>query len=425
MGEHKLVDVQTVKSASTATYTIWIYSAPDTWPKRQIEERRFYNYPERSDTHIHSVNCWKGGSFRAGTLKLRDARFTTQSFSYGNATCVSPAVGPYDRIAYEGEHGRYDPLRPPAIPDTSKVADRAWTGAYAKLNEGDYDFGATLGELKETIRTIISVIHRLPVSKEFWKTINTATSAFYAQRRKEKLSRKMANAWLEWRYGIRPLLWEAEQILAALTEKRKAAATAGKLYVKRSSSKSNNESITSLKEVYGFNGLRYSADLSVKTEVKAYTSVYYTIDAGNMPAALALLRKYGLSPDQGLALVWELTPLSFVVDWFVDIKTWIQALCTPIGITILGDSTSVKTSITMTRRPTGWWASFRSPVWNPDAKFEGMPGNDVFSYEDMTRQVNRGRPGLFQALTFNPSVLSISKWLDLLSLAITRVTSRR
>jgi hypothetical protein len=330
---------------------------------------------------------------------------------------------PQKGMTYGGQHGVLNSWPSVVIPDyEEQVRNSAWLAAYAKLNAGMYDFGATLGELRETARTLASIVNRLPDPTKLWTTIRMATNAHALRKRRESLPKKLAGAWLEWRYGIRPLMWEAIQILEALTEKLEADNRLGFKAVRAHASRT--WSTVTTQNCGGYHGLRYYADIHVKNEVKAYATVYYSVDQSSLASALMYLRKYGLSPEQGLPLVWELTPLSFVVDWFVDIKSWLQALCRPIGIKVLGDSVSVKTSRTFVRKPLQWDCATYREQYYPRAQFRGMPGQDVYSLQKLTRRVNNGQPGLSQVLTLNPKSLTSGKWIDILAIAISRFFRR-
>jgi hypothetical protein len=80
------------------------------------------------------------------------------------------------------------------------------------------------------------------------------------------------------------------------------------------------------------------------------------------PAATAAQLGFGLS-DAAL-FAWELTPFSFVFDWFIDVGTWIEELSSLQGIKVLAGFTSTEEVLRGDMQ-----ASLESPSWTLDGVF--------------------------------------------------------
>jgi hypothetical protein len=79
-------------------------------------------------------------------------------------------------------------------------------------------------------------------------------------------------------------------------------------------------------------------------QVRAYC--HYKADMTYLPA-----RDFGLTELPLTA--WELVPFSFVVDWFVNIGDWLEALTPKLGIKILSEGYTVKRKL-LSLRTVSW-----------------------------------------------------------------------
>lgn len=131
-----------------------------------------------------------------------------------------------------------------------------------------------------------------------------------------------SNKWMEWRYAVSPMVYDLEDALKYLHSSRTQVA------VKRQEGKGKDS----------YKGKIIS---SVVTRPESYTSsctsgVYYSVN----PKVDAFKRLGLLNP---IATLWELTPLSFVVDWFVDVGSYVGSLDAMAGTTVISKYQVVKT----------------------------------------------------------------------------------
>lgn len=134
-------------------------------------------------------------------------------------------------------------------------------------------------------------------------------------------SRRWANEWLQYQYGWKPLL---SDIYNAADEMINT--NAGMSHVKaRSSSTNAAAEVLSTPGGIDVTGLSHYTAFPVKSNSK-----FRVFDSCEIKVWLAppdniqnLSRWTSLNP---LSIAWELTPYSFVVDWFVDIGSYIRNL---------------------------------------------------------------------------------------------------
>lgn len=131
------------------------------------------------------------------------------------------------------------------------------------------------------------------------------------------------NYWLELRYGWGPLVSDINGIMRSLHE-RPYVRNEGRASVTEDLSASSSPKVTSLAAV------KYTGTWS-RTGTRTYRG--FALSTG----------RFGHSPEfRPFQTAWELVPFSFVVDWFLDVGSAIQA-ATPIpGVDIRASGYSVK-----------------------------------------------------------------------------------
>lgn len=151
------------------------------------------------------------------------------------------------------------------------------------------------------------------------------------------------NRWLELRYGWTPLVFEVQGAIKALNrtqENPPRATSRGFEHAEGTNSVLHQWNGGSASGLQDFRFVREKT-----LDVRAYA--LYTADLKFQRA-----RDFGVS-ELPLAL-WELVPYSFVVDWFVNIGNWIEALTPKLGIKILAEGYTIKTSDVLKRTFESW-----------------------------------------------------------------------
>lgn len=209
-------------------------------------------------------------------------------------------------------------------PYDEDILDVVVTEAIANSREAIFDALTTAAEMGQTGRLLVNAFLDI---KRFARR-----AAEFAARRGRGLSRKQilklfSSKWLEYRYGWLPLLYSAEDLVRSLeSELQKDDIVSGKSRVV------TDLSDTEVKSQY-FPSTGTLSQTHTLTGTRTYRgAAYSTIGSPE-------LAKSGLDP---LVTGWELIPFSFVVDWFVQVGTWLKAVSPFAGAQELGSMASVK-----------------------------------------------------------------------------------
>lgn len=287
-----------------------------------------------------------------------------------------------------------------AVQPPSGLKDWALNNAYAKLADADFDTALWLAELRETIEML-----RNPF-KSFRKLherifVSTRKASFSSYK---KSIDDIASQWLEYRYGIMPIILDIQNIRKlyenGLSRRERVInrGRKGKVFEAIQTAALDKRSDRPADMVY----VEYGVQRFLTESISG--SVYYKHNSG-LWEDLGLL---GLDPTQIPSVLWELVTLSFVVDWVVGIGDWLKAISPHPGLDILGNSVSYRykeTNIISTRRAT----------YYPDGRFAWLPikSQHMTVRESVVRLVNQPKPWL---PALEPSVLNLNRSIDSLSL---------
>lgn len=81
--------------------------------------------------------------------------------------------------------------------------------------------------------------------------------------------------------------------------------------------------------------------------------------SNSIPSMMDLL---GLTPRFLPETAWELTRLSFVVDWWYDVGSWLEAYRFKPGVTILGNTVGMKVERTVSAKTTTYFTGIPGAV---------------------------------------------------------------
>lgn len=308
------------------------------------------------------------------------------------------------------------------IPDVSQnLQNQAITECKLKLQSQKMDLLASLGESKKTFQTILDLAKRLALfvkrlkrgdfigawkallsshsvkkgklvmtskqsvslfrrsqalskgSNTLWKSQKSAyrrTKTYYLDRQSVTQMKGFspADAWLQFQYGVMPLIWDMKGAIDAFEQGlRKGGAPI--------------KAVRRLERNYGM-PQHYSYDAVGKCDVGVEVKLYANIDNTYVDA----LNRLGLINLASSA--WELMPYSFVIDWLAPIGDMIKAVSTRTGIVYKGGYIGTKTvsDFTVTRKGIkgyGWPDDDLKPKGTlPSARFSNVcywrvPLNDM------------------------------------------------
>jgi hypothetical protein len=190
----------------------------------------------------------------------------------------------------------------------------------SRLRNNSFNFGQTLGEMNETVRTMADLARNYV---QLWKQLKNGRplrpdwSAHTL--RVGGFSKDLAKAYLTFQYGIKPIMNDLYNMAKVLREGLNSPNFAS-ISVDALDPDFPGPWDTYPQQEEGY--LWYSG-----TVQRGMTSgIHFRIDS---PQAFDLWR-YGITNP--LSIAWELVPLSFVVDWFTGIGNFIDGLQKPVGL---------------------------------------------------------------------------------------------
>lgn len=217
-----------------------------------------------------------------------------------------------------------------------QAKDVAYTKALGKASKADVcsgeilnDLGKTVSMLKKPFSGATTLLGKMVKykKKHLGKTAASAAKA-------------TANAWLEYRYGWRPLLMDCDTII------QKAATVRQETMRKRLVCRASEALSRTQSDSYVTNapGIPEASGVVLRTS-NCRVSAGVMVEVDPQTTSDQWLAALGLRPRDVPATAWEVIPFSFVIDWFVNVGDWIEA-ATPLpkGLRIVGEwVTSVET----------------------------------------------------------------------------------
>lgn len=207
--------------------------------------------------------------------------------------------------------------------------------SWAKVDQSELLGLASLGELPETVLWLCTMTKRVIFLLKMWRSTKLE---LWAMRQLKKMTAKeyadaLGNIWLELRYAVRPLIFEVKKALEAL---KKAIEMKGRFTARgyESTMTVGQDRLTS----YNVH-VSHEYTHNWTTLYSARAGVMYTIDED----INGMLAFWGL--DQPVEAVWELTPLSFVFDWFFSIGKVISSWSVNASLGVLGSWVTERVSI--------------------------------------------------------------------------------
>mgnify|MGYP001044433834 CR=1 FL=1 len=243
---------------------------------------------------------------------------------------------------------------PKAALESSK--EEARVRLLEKIKGEDWNLSTFMGELPQTIqyfgKTLKSVVEcylavkrgRLSDVKRIAKRIAREAGRdprWYLYQK----SGDIANKWLEWRYAISPLMYDLDDMLKYLYAKRNST------YIRRAAG--------GAKGVHGEIIKSSSSHFLHQGEWQDRCVAYYSVN----PNADAFKR---LGLINCAATLWELTPLSFVIDWFIPIGRYVGTLDAMMGVSVLSSTHSRHVRLENSRIYWGKNQSHTPSVWKRD-----------------------------------------------------------
>lgn len=267
--------------------------------------------------------------------------------------------------AYHAATGH--PLNPP-----SDLANRALIRARNNLKDTSLDLGVAFGERRETAKFVGDT---LGLMGDFLSTLWDARKGKVRKKTKKKLKRlvekitgkdsyeafkKIPSLRLQWQYAVKPLM---SDIYGAVTSLDDHSRDSWKVTVKgKAHFKAKDKAVP----VFQTDAFSQST-----CEAEIFHGCMVRIDV--QPGNDALRKASQLGLTNPVNTVWELVPLSFVLDWAYPLGEYFSSLDAMVGWELLGYSSTTfsKRRYTFTgtsNTPAGWlscsndWTSYYKTV---------------------------------------------------------------
>lgn len=269
----------------------------------------------------------------------------------------------------------------------------ASTAALSKASSEEVMILATIGEAKETKEMLIGAVKHLmrlrPLLRSYGELLRLGNKS--KRRYAFKLYKEAESVWMQIRMGWRPFYYECQSLYEAIASK--------KVYPQRQTFRGGVADLTyNASDTYG-SGHVFKRTYTEQTRIRA--------------GSLHQQRKYGFPDTFGLTkipgAIWELTKLSWAVDYFFNVGKAIAAY-TPdtlwecLGGWVTYRSTIVQTIELVSVSVSGW-------------KYPSVKGGMQVKTTNVVQRV----PGTFIGVHFSPKMNS-AKYLDILAVSRQQLT---
>jgi len=283
-------------SSSSVQYT---YSVNEDGSETTIADRNTVT-SENVLTGFTALSC---GPLVKGDFKTPNPwsySKTESTIGVANELTISGPSGKPNSITQASYQNPFagDPL------DFGAIEDRAYNELVAKFYEkirGNLDLSTAAFQAKQTAR-MFSLVDQV----EKYTTQYTKRKVF-----NNSVIKKAGGAWLEYVYGIKPLVSDIYQTAVESLDYQQQRADS----YTASAKATEEDQVERVSTFPGNTGRSYH-----RTSGKS--SVAYTVRAAfNLQSQTEIDRFTSLNP---LSIAWELTPYSFVADWFTDVGGYLR-----------------------------------------------------------------------------------------------------
>lgn len=288
---------------------------------------------------------------RKGAIILSPVTIERQTYQTSNDQLVAHGPPAWGTRTWTGPMAAM--LVPDAPEDASVLSDVASAQqsvvnkAYAQAYNGAAQLGVTIGEGNQTLHTIRkplgrarNILEQMIHRKQF--LINRGIGA----------AKAAASVWLEYRLGWKPIVYDIQNIMDA-TAKHLVGNKTTERQVARSSETIEtfvDRELALTPPYYRFHSGVGRSTKTVNYKVSAGVIYETRILSDDGIVSEKVRHNYGLQLRDVARTGWELIPLSFVVDRFVQVGTWLDAIQPNPNVSILGSWMSTKRSAHGTRQ---------------------------------------------------------------------------
>jgi len=218
----------------------------------------------------------------------------------------------------------------------SQMIGLASTAARSKIVAPSFTGLVSIGELRETLSYLRNPFKAgIKLASLLERDLKMANTS----KRSGSTMSAIASVYLEFRYAVRPMLYEIERAMDTVISQTL------KLDPLRKTVRAKQEAEEQSQTVYpaSFSGLTYDETRLLKHNLSVRCGFLYEELDG-----IDLNDRWGMRVSDIPAAMWELTPLSFVYDWVGNMGEFISAITPVAGIRHLSSWTTIVDHKTMT-----------------------------------------------------------------------------
>lgn len=294
-----------------------------------------------------------------------------------------------------------------------QLRDLSLIKAYAKINEstigcGEYikEFETTLSMLKSPMLSARKQLARVIKRRQYFLSKSKRVASV------SDLAKASSDAWLETIYGWKPIFADVEKIHNRVSDLDR---TLARRMVARASERIQSHTVKPFSVPFKgplgvLNGVGQTDCLS---KLSVHAGVIYDVKNHGQ---VSNSQYFGTRAEDIPVTAWQIMPYSFVIDWFVNVETWIKAVTPKVGVTLLSNWT---TSVNEVTSKSSGIISYYWPTV-PPRTVTGNLGTRTYTRLDLERETNRLLPGHPQ---IQANMLGLTRTISALSLLVTPIIS--
>jgi len=294
---------------------------------------------------------------------------------------VEDLDGPWGYVLASFGQDRLTPFSLISASDIASAVDVATTKAWENSAGHDASVLTDMAEMHQTLN-----MFRKPLSA-LGPLIRSISAAKHGKSNVGKVAKELVptaqNLWLQYRYGVRPLVSSVNGVLKALKSVRQKSRRTERGYYSLSQRTTLTGSTSTWSTQFSWQDTQ-TDDIFIRTGIL-------------LEESLTIQQSLGIDAGGMLAVPWEIVPFSFVADWFINVGSWIGSLAPYLSKYPLG------TWYTVQRNRTRVWKITSSSAVNPALYTLTRPPQEIRSAVWVTKQRVPGLKG--PSLAFKPQAL--------------------
>jgi len=307
-----------------------------------------------------------------------------------------------------------------SLPGFDSLVTEVTTRALSTVTRPDFSGLVSMGELGETLRYLRDP---LGATMRLASSFQDRVSRLYLIEQKRARSgrplvksgqkglnrddaailRDLQGLYLEFRYGVRPLVREVTSFLENLRERE---IPRPKRQTFRSSQKQFDDTSWSSTGSAVGGGVLFDIDYYYKRDASVSVGMLYEYDTH-----MTLPERWGLELGQIPSAAWQLVSCSFIVDWFANVGQFVSAITPAAGMRRINAWTVTKTDELLVRSTGNYFI----PSWDPHGT-SGSRGSDSLRVKSYIRSRGVGLPGIVLKANASDTFSDLAKVLDLITI---------